>query len=402
MNNYLNSTTATEALIILILLILIRKFPKATLLTLSIFSAYIVYFFNGLFPFLPTIENFHETNIGRNYVKADKMKGVVYTRNYTAEHQIEWKDGVNIPNFSHRQVLIKVKAAGINPVDYKLNFATYPFIHYFKDFLSGKDFSGVVIEKGNSNECSHLFKEQEVYGMSFLGTFAEYIVTYCEWTYQKPEKLSFEQAAGIPSVSLTAFSHLEQIPEGFEDKNILVVGGSGGCGLSVLQYLKQVQNKDKRLVSINSVKNNNIVRKMGAKEVLNYNIEKDMKAFVEDKRNENVFSVIYGAVKSYEYFEFLTPVLRTGAIWLPVDMHDKTMKTIFQTYIPWMNPKKVVMKMTTSFGNIERMKLMNRIYGDPENVIIQEVIDLKDNISLWEGFSKIKSRTNVGKVVFRL
>eukprot|EP00924_Labyrinthula_sp_SR-Ha-C_P000445 augustus_masked-scaffold_124-processed-gene-0.1-mRNA-1 protein AED:1.00 eAED:1.00 QI:0/0/0/0/1/1/2/0/255 len=251
-------------------------------------------------------------------------------------------------------------------------------------------------------KVSHLKNDQEVYGMTFLGSFAEYAVANCQGTYAKPTSLSFEQAAAVPLVGITAFVYLDEIPGGLQDKNILVIGGSGGCGLSALEYLRQEQNKDKRLVSINSAKNNDIVRKMGAKEVLNYNVDDDVKAFLQDEKNQNAFDVVYGAVNSFQYFDLLTPVLRPGASWHPVDMHEKTLGTILQSYLPWMNPKNVVMRIGSCIPTVERMEKITKIYGNPKSIVLQEVIDLKDNISLWDGLVKIQSRKNVGKVVFRL
>eukprot|EP00924_Labyrinthula_sp_SR-Ha-C_P014332 maker-scaffold_20-snap-gene-2.4-mRNA-1 protein AED:0.34 eAED:0.34 QI:127/1/1/1/0.5/0.33/3/76/402 len=402
MDQYISLTAIGEIFITLTIVSFIRCSPKISLFLLSVFSAFFVYLFNGLFPFLPSVENFHETNIGKDYVPVDTMKGAVYSTSLRPDHEVEWKEDLEIPNFSHTQVLIKVKAAGINPADFRGNYAAFPFIHYLKDYVPGKDFAGIVVAKGSSSDCSHLKKDQEVYGMTFLGSFAEYAVANCQGTYPKPTSLSFEQAAAVPLVGITAFVYLDEIPGGFQDKNILVIGGSGGCGLSVLEYLRQEQDKDKRLVSINSAKNNDIVRKMGAKEVLNYNVDDDVKAFLQDEKNQDAFDVVYGAVNSFQYFELLTPVLKPGASWHPVDMHEKTLGTILQTYLPWMNPKNIVMRIGRCLPTIERLERTSKIYGNPKSVVIQEIVDLKDKSSLWAGFASIKSRKNVGKVVFRL
>eukprot|EP00924_Labyrinthula_sp_SR-Ha-C_P000449 snap_masked-scaffold_124-processed-gene-0.6-mRNA-1 protein AED:1.00 eAED:1.00 QI:0/0/0/0/1/1/2/0/82 len=76
------------------------------------------------------------------------MKGAIFSTSLRPDHEVEWKEDLEIPNFSHTQVLIKVKAAGINPVEYRLNLAAFPFIHYVKDYVTGKDFAGIVVAEG--------------------------------------------------------------------------------------------------------------------------------------------------------------------------------------------------------------------------------------------------------------
>jgi NADPH:quinone reductase len=137
------------------------------------------------------------------------------------------------------EICIRIKAAGFNPVDYKIRegwFAINP--HQ----ILGCDCSGIVDSLGPN---THAFSVgDEVYALcsTFFrasnGSYAEYTCVPIELAYKKPKNLSFEEAASIPVAALTAYrASLAAIPFKKED-SVFVAGIGGGVGSFLVQFLK--------------------------------------------------------------------------------------------------------------------------------------------------------------------
>ena len=111
---------------------------------------------------------------------------------------------------SPTQVIIKVKAAGVNPVDFKIRKGYFKMLVKFQfPLILGIDYSGVVTEVGSN--VSGIKVGDEVYGKlskpSQNGTYAEYVKidSSVDAVLVKPESLSFEDASGVGVVSITAY-----------------------------------------------------------------------------------------------------------------------------------------------------------------------------------------------------
>jgi len=137
------------------------------------------------------------------------------------------------------QVCIQIKAAGFNPVDYKIRRGWYPLNPHQ---ILGCDCSGIVESLGpNTTDFSI---GEEVYSMcgSFFhssnGSYAEYVCVPVELVARKPKNISFEEAATIPLAAMTAYrATLAAIPLKEAD-TVFVVGIGGGVGTFVAQFLR--------------------------------------------------------------------------------------------------------------------------------------------------------------------
>jgi len=134
-------------------------------------------------------------------------------------------------------VRVNVKASGFNPVDYKIRQG---FFGGVTPLILGADFSGVVTEVPKG---SNKFKAgDEVYGFGMIssisnGTYAEYIDISENWIGIKPKSISFEEAASLPIIGLTALEIFERAAIKSHD-SVLIVGASGGVGSIVTQLVK--------------------------------------------------------------------------------------------------------------------------------------------------------------------
>ncbi|XP_073147716.1 2-methylene-furan-3-one reductase-like [Henckelia pumila] len=143
------------------------------------------------------------------------------------------------------QLLIKVRAAALNPIDFKLrNNLLVPL-----DFpiIPGCDMSGTVV--GKHDEASRFEIGDDVYGniqdfnakgkLKRLGSLAQFVVVAEELVAKKPRNVSFEEAASLPVAVQTAVEAFKT--GGFQEGgSVFIVGGAGGVGSMALQLAKHV------------------------------------------------------------------------------------------------------------------------------------------------------------------
>ncbi|XP_047977078.1 2-methylene-furan-3-one reductase-like [Salvia hispanica] len=172
------------------------------------------------------------------------MKAWSY-KQYGGPEVLKLESDVAVPELKEDQVLIKVVAAALNPVDYKRRGGVFGAYDSPLPIIPGFDAAGVVVKVGSKVSS---FKEgDEVYGdindpyagMKQLGTLAEYTITEERLLAPKPKNLSFVDAASLPLAIQTAYGGLEAAKFS-EGKSILVLGGAGGVGSLVIQLAKHV------------------------------------------------------------------------------------------------------------------------------------------------------------------
>ncbi|MCR2812619.1 NADP-dependent oxidoreductase [Microbacterium sp. zg.Y1090] len=164
------------------------------------------------------------------------MKAVVYDAPGTADVLRLAEVAVPAPVLS--ELLVRVVAAGVNPIDAKTRSgggATAGIPSYPSTL--GFDFSGVVVKA--PYESHPLAPGTEVYGMVPFprsgGTYAEYVVVPSLSVARKPASLSHAEAAGVPLAALTAWGLVVETAHAHEGQRILIHAGSGGVGHFAVQ-----------------------------------------------------------------------------------------------------------------------------------------------------------------------
>ncbi len=139
-----------------------------------------------------------------------------------------------------RDLLVRLRAAGVNPVDTKLRSRGT----YYPDRLPailGLDGAGVVEETGPE---ARLFRPGDAVAFCYgglgdhPGTYAQYAVVDERWAAPKPEALDFAQAAALPLVSITAWESLHERAHVAAGQRVLVHGGAGGVGHVAVQLAR--------------------------------------------------------------------------------------------------------------------------------------------------------------------
>jgi NADPH:quinone reductase-like Zn-dependent oxidoreductase len=174
------------------------------------------------------------------------------------------------PSIQSNQVLVKVKAVSVNPMDWKIRKGEMKLMSGSKfPKHTGTDFAGIIEEAGES--VTNFRKGDEVFGvvknMMKEGALAEYIAVPSSFVWKKPATLSFAEAASIPVVGLAAVTALEKMGNINTQTKILVNGATGGFGMFLLQLLKQ---QGANVTAVTSTKGLHFAAKWGATSVIDY------------------------------------------------------------------------------------------------------------------------------------
>ncbi|WOL20637.1 2-methylene-furan-3-one reductase [Canna indica] len=222
-----------------------------------------------------------------------QMKAWVYDE-YGAASVLRFDDGVSVPEVGEDQVLVKVVAAALNPVDFKRRQGKFKATDSPLPTVPGYDVAGIVVKVGS--QVKGLKEGDEVYGdinekaledPKQFGSLAEYTSVEEKLLALKPKNIDFAQAAGLPLAIETAYEGLERA--GFSaGKSILVLGGAGGVGSLVIQLAKQVFGASK-VAATSSTGKLQLLKSLGADLAIDYTKEN-----IEELPEK--FDVVYDAV----------------------------------------------------------------------------------------------------------
>ncbi|MWV28453.1 NADP-dependent oxidoreductase [Aurantiacibacter rhizosphaerae] len=176
---------------------------------------------------------------------------------------------VAMPKPGVGQVLIKVKAAGLNPVDYKIRQGKLkPILRMDLPITMGNELSGVVESCGKgANRFPPGTRVCVRVGKEAMGAFAEYAVVEEAHIAAIPASMDFTQAAAIPLAGLTALQALRDELGVGPGYRVLITGGAGGVGTLAIQIAKSL---GAHVITTASSRGRELVEKMGADEVVDY------------------------------------------------------------------------------------------------------------------------------------
>lgn len=173
------------------------------------------------------------------------------------------------PSVGNNDVLVRVSAASINPLDIMVRNGEFKqLLKYKRPFVLGHDMSGVVTQVGA--DVRGFSVGDEVYARPRdlrIGTFAEYIAIDHNDVALKPAGLSLREAAAVPLVALAAWQILVEKANVQPGQKVLVHAGAGGLGSTVIQLAKYL---GAHVATTASGANEKLVRDLGADVVIDY------------------------------------------------------------------------------------------------------------------------------------
>lgn len=200
------------------------------------------------------------------------MKAITY-RCYGSPDVLAFED-VEKPSPGNGEILVKVVAASVNPLDWHFVRGTPYFLRLMAglgapDYTGlGVDFAGTVEAVGR--DVTRFKPGDEVFGGG-NGAFAEYVIVAADGAVtMKPTEVTFEQAASAPIAAVTALQALRDIGKLKAGQSVLINGASGGVGTFAVQIAKSLGAE---VTAVNSTRNVEMVRSIGADHVFDYRKE---------------------------------------------------------------------------------------------------------------------------------
>src|SRR5215813_3289370 len=169
-----------------------------------------------------------------------------------------------LPKPGINQVLVKISASGVNPLDTKIRAGKASHAKQSLPAVLGLDMAGVVEEIGPG--VTAFSRGDEVYGMvggvgGLQGTLAEFIAVDTDLLAHKPKNISMREAAALPLVAITAWEALVDRAHVCADHTVLVHAGAGGVGHIAVQLARAYNAK---VFATVSPEKKNIVESFGA------------------------------------------------------------------------------------------------------------------------------------------
>lgn len=189
------------------------------------------------------------------------------------------------PQIESNEILIKVHYTTVTTADVRLRSLNVPkgfglIIRLVQGLtkprkqLLGSDFSGEVVAVGNN--VKEFVTGDKVFGSSKTGTYAEFTVLKDNGTITKiPDNISLEEAASLPFGAMTSLTFLRDLGELKQGQKLLINGASGSLGTNAIQMAKMY---GAHITAICSGKNTELVKSLGADEVIDYTKEDYLKS----------------------------------------------------------------------------------------------------------------------------
>ncbi|OQR90050.1 hypothetical protein THRCLA_09447 [Thraustotheca clavata] len=312
------------------------------------------------------------------------MRAVLY--NFFSSSGRRFKPDAKKPKLlKSASVIVQVKAASINPVDYKL-----PTL-----FLQGKgvgfDFAGVVKEV--SSDVTGIAVGDRVFGKT-VGALGEYALCKVSEITHLPSSYSFIEGAALPTTYITGYQVL--VKHGFQkDQSLLILGASGGCGTAAIQLAKALGASE--IVGVCSKANEELVLSLGADKIIDYKTQS-----ITDAPYLKHFDFVYDAASG------------SGGGEDYVESAQETLKKI-GTYVAINGRATMWIRHILKIGQYKPN--IHLMFSDPNAIDFKALIDLLDANKfkpiidsifpftpegVEEAFAKLLSRRAKGKIIVNI
>jgi NADPH:quinone reductase-like Zn-dependent oxidoreductase len=224
-----------------------------------------------------TIKAIERSETGRDRspsetVKSQTMKAVRIHK-YGEPEVLRYEDAPRPQVSAAGEVLVRVHAAGVNPVDCAIRAGRVQEIFPISfPWIPGWDLSGVIEELGA--DVRKFKKGDDVFAIPDTarnGAYAEYIVARESDLALKPKSLHHIRAAAVPVAAITAWNALFDTAQLQPAQRVLIHGGAGGVGHFAVQLAKRVRA---HVIATGSAKNHELISELGADEVIDYHAQK--------------------------------------------------------------------------------------------------------------------------------
>lgn len=308
------------------------------------------------------------------------MKAVVIRR-YGSPEVLQYED-VEPPKIKPDQLLVKVYATCINPVDWKIRKGMLRLITGNKfPLILGFDLSGEVVEVGS--QVTRFQPKDQIYGCVSLpgGAYAEFAAVSEKSVAPKPSNMTYEEAAAVPGGALTALQALRDLGNIQPGQSVLINGASGGVGSLGVQIAKALQAE---VTAVCSTKNLELVKSLGADRLIDYK----QQDFTQDTAQ---YDIILDAVGKLSFSNCKRVLKPNGVYVTTLPTPDSVVQSILTALLPGKKAK-IVLEMHKSQ---DLVYLKDLIEAGKIRVVIDRTYPLQE---LAAAHAYSESERAVGKI----
>lgn len=196
----------------------------------------------------------------------------------------------SVPKVRHKQLLVKVAAAGINRPDVLQRQGKYPPPAGASDIF-GLELSGTIIALGKN--CTRFKVGEPIMALVHSGAYAEYAVVDEDLATAIPVSLTMIEAAAVPETFMTVYSNVIELGRLASGETILIHGGSSGIGTTAIQLAKQ--RGAHVIVTVGNEEKRHACLKLGADHAINYKTQDfvaEVAALTEGKGVELILDMV--------------------------------------------------------------------------------------------------------------
>jgi len=312
------------------------------------------------------------------------MQAAVFTR-YGGNEVVEVKDAP-APVAARGEVVIKVHAASVNPVDWKVRDGQAKILTGSKfPKVLGCECAGEIFETGPGATKFRKGDRVVMYtSVKRLGAFAEYACTAEDRVYPIAEGISFEQAACLPIAGLTALQSLRDHGRLAAGKKVLINGASGGVGHFAVQIAKILGAE---VTAVTSSRNIEFVKGLGADKVIDHTKE-------NFTRGSERYDLVFDAV-SLSSFSSCRKVLGPKGIYV----NTLPNATIVVQFLTGFLPGREARSMWVKASAADIAWMMEQIRAGKIRVVIEQSYPL-DRIK--EALAASEAGRTRGKIVVKV
>jgi NADPH:quinone reductase-like Zn-dependent oxidoreductase len=239
------------------------------------------------------------------------------------------------------QVLVKIAASGVNPLDIKIKAGQAAHAQAKLPAIIGIDLAGTVVQVGEG--VKNFIVDDEVYGMTggiagVPGSLAEYAAVDADLIARKPKNLNMHNTAAIPLIFITAWEGLVDRANVGPGKNVLIHGGAGGVGHIGIQIAKA---RGANVFSTAAPKDHEMIKCYGAQPIdyTSLTVDEYVEAYTNGEGFDIVFDTVGGPVldasfkAAKQYYGHVISILGWGTHHLaPLSFKGATYSGVFTLY----------------------------------------------------------------------
>ncbi|BAY10271.1 NAD(P)-dependent alcohol dehydrogenase [Calothrix sp. NIES-2098] len=308
------------------------------------------------------------------------MKAVVIRR-YGSAEVLQYED-VEQPKIQPDQILVKIHASSVNPVDWKIRQGMLQLLTgYNFPMILGFDLAGEVVEVGSS--VRRFQPGDAIYGSTAFpgGAYAEFAAIPETLAAPKPTNLSYEEAAVVPLAALTALQALRDQGNIQSGQTVLINGAAGGVGIFAVQIAKALGTE---VTGVCSTKNVDFVKSLGADRVTDYT----QQDFTQETRQYDIIFDVVGKRSPSECKRVLKP---NGIYITTLPSAESVVQSVLTTFLPGQKVKFVLEKPNSK----DLLYLKELIEAGKIRVVIHRTYPLQE---LAAAHTESETERAVGKI----